>query len=184
MNPRLLDKKIGVLILVGVASLSLLYFLVIKPQQAELRRIKVELQEKEALYAKLGALSRLIDELREKKVDIGETMERFLKAREKGEMGLVVPESLMEIFRESKVKVISISPVPERAEGDLLISSWNISIVADYHQVGHFISSLERSDDFSRVDRLTISPGGGPSEYRVQLVISRISLLKKEPEKK
>ena len=183
MNLRLLDKKIGVLILVGVAVLSLLYFLVIKPQQAELRRIKVELREKEALYAKLGALSRLIDELREKKAVIGETMDRFLKMRERGEMGLVVPESLMEIFRESKVKVISISPVPEKVEGDLLISSWNISIVTSYNQLGHFISSLERSDEFSRVDRLTISPGGKASEYRVQLVISRISLLKKEPEK-
>ena len=184
MNPGLLDKKIGGLILVGVANLSLLYFLVIKPQQAELRRIKVEIQEKEALYAKLGAFSRLIDELREKKVAIGETMDRFLKMREMGEMGLVVPESLMKIFRESKVKVISISPVPEKVEQDLLISSWNISIVAGYHQLGHFISSLEKSDDFNRVDRLNISPGGKPSEYQVQLVISRISLLKSEQEKK
>lgn len=184
MNLRLLDKKIGGLILVGVAILSLLYFLVIKPQQAELGRIKVELQEKEALYAKLGALSRLIDELREKKAAISETMERFIKARERGEMGLVVPESLMQIFRESKVKVISISPVPEKVEGDLLISSWNISVVAGYHQLGHFIGSLERSDDFNRVDRLTISPGERPSEYRVQLVISRINLLKREQEEK
>jgi len=184
MNLKLLDKKIWGLILVGVAVLSLLYFLVIRPQQAELRRIKVELQEKEALYARLGALSRLIDELREKKIAIGETMDRFLKMRERGEMGLVVPESLMQIFRESKVKVISISPVPEKVEGDLLIFSWNISIVASYNQLGHFIGSLERSDDFNRVDRLTISPGGKASEYRVQLVISRISLLKKEPEKK
>jgi len=184
MNPKLLDKKIGVLIVVGVAALSLLYFLVIRPQQAELRRIKAEIQEKEALYAKLGALSRLIDELREKKAVISQTMDRFLKMREIGEMGLVVPESLMKIFRESKVKVISISPVPEKAEEDLLISSWNISIVAGYHQLGHFISSLERSADFNRVDRLNISPGGKPSEYQVQLVISRISLLKKEPEEK
>ena len=183
MNPKLLDKKIGLLILVGVASVSLLYFLVIRRQQAELRRVKVELQEKEALYAKLGALSRLIDELREKKVAISQTMDHFLKSREMGEMGLVVPESLMRIFRESKVKVISISPVPEKVAGDLLISSWNMSIVASYDQLGHFISSLERSDDFNRVDRLSISPGGKPSEYRVQLVISRISLLKKEPEK-
>ena len=183
MNPKLLDKKIGLLILVGVASLSLLYFLVIRRQQAELRRVKVELQEKEALYAKLGALSRLIDELREKKVAISQTMDHFLKSRERGEMGLVVPESLMRIFRESKVKVISISPVPEKVAGDLLISSWNMSIVASYDQLGHFISSLERSDDFNRVDRLSISPGGRESEYRVQLLISRISLLKKEPEK-
>ena len=184
MNHKLLDKKIWWLIVVEVAILSLVYFLVIRPQQIELRRIKVEVQEKEALYARLAALSRLIDELREKKAAIGETMDRFLKMREMGEMGLVVPESLMKIFRESKVKVISISPVPERVEGDLLISSWNITVVAGYHQLGHFISSLERSADFDRLDSLTISPGGSPSEYRTQLVISRISLLKKEPEEK
>jgi len=183
MNYRLLDKKIWWLILVEVATLSLLYFLVIRPQQTELRRIKVEVQEKEALYAKLGVLSRLIDELWEKKAAIGETMDRFLEVRERGEIGLVVPASLMEIFRESKIKVISIRPVPDKVEGDLLISSWDLSILAGYHELGHFISSLERSADFNRIDSLAISSEGTSSEHRVQLVISRISLLKSEQEK-
>ena len=183
MNPKLLDKKIWWLILVEAATLSLLYFLVIRPQQIEFRRIKVEVQEKEALYAKLGVLSRLIDELREKKTAIGETMDRFLKIRERGEMGLVVPVSLMDIFRESKIKVISIRPVPEKIEEDLLISSWDISILADYHQLGHFISRLERSADFNRIDSLTVSSEGSSPEHRAQLVISRISLLKREQEK-
>ena len=183
MNGRLLDKKIWWLIVVGVVTLSLVYFWVIRPQQIELRRIKVEVQEKEALYAKLAALSQLIDELREKKAAIGETMDRFLKTRERGERGLVVPASLMEIFRESKVKVISIRPRPETAEGDLLTSSWDISIVADYHQLGHFISRLERSADFNRIDSLTISSEGSSPEHKAQLVISRISLLKREQEK-
>ena len=182
MNHRLLDKKIWLLLVVEVAALSLLYFLVIRPQQIELRRIKVEVQEKEALYAKLEVLSVLIDELREKKAAISQTMDRFLRVRERGEMGLVVPASLMEIFRESKVKVISIRPVPEKAEGDLLISSWDLSILAGYHELGHFISSLERSADFNRIDSLTISSEGTSSEHRAQLVISRISLLKREEE--
>jgi len=184
MNHKLLDKKIWWLIVVEVAILSLVYFLVIRPQQIELRRIKAEVQEKEALYARLAALSGLIDELREKKAAIGKTMDRLLKTRERGEMGLVVPASLMDIFRESKVEVISIRPVPEKAEGDLLISSWDISILASYHQLGHFISRLERSADFNRIDRLTISSEGTSSEHRAQLVISRVSLLKREQEKK
>ena len=183
MNHKLLDKKIWWLILVEAATLSLLYFLVIRPQQIELRRMKVEVQEKQALYAKLVALSRLIDELREKKAAISQTMDRFLKVRERGEMGLVVPASLMEIFRESKVKVISIRPVPEKVEGDLLISSWDISILAGYHELGHFISRLERSADFNRIDSLTISSEGSSSEHRAQLVVSRVSLLERELEK-
>lgn len=183
MNSRLLNKKIWILIVVEVATLSLVYFLVIRAQQIQLRRIRVEVQEKEALYAKMGVLSRLIDELREEKAAIGETMERFLKTRERRGMGLVVPASLMDIFRESKVKMISIRPVPEKVEGDLLISSWNISILAGYHELGHFISKLERSADFNRIESLTVSSEGESSEHRAQLVISRISLLKSEEEK-
>jgi len=178
MNHKLLDKKIWLLIVLEAATLSLVYFLVMRPQQMELRSIKVKVQEEEALYAKLTALSRLIDELQEEKAAIGETMDRFLKARERGEMGLVVPASLMDIFRESKVEVISIKPVPEKIEGDLLISSWDISIVASYHELGHFISRLERSADFNRIDSLDISSEGTSSEHRAQFVISRISLLK------
>jgi Tfp pilus assembly protein PilO len=180
MNGRLLDKKIWWLILVEVVTLSLLYFLAIRPQQIELERRKVDVQEKEGLYAKVGVLSRLTDELWEKKAAISQTIDRFFKTREKGEMGLVVPASLMDIFRESKVKVISIRPVPEKVEGDVLISSWDISIVAGYHQLGHFISRLERSADFNRIDSLTISSEGSSPEHRAQLVISRISLLKRE----
>ena len=183
MNSRLLNKKIWILIVVEVATLSLVYFLVIRAQQIQLRRIRVEVQEKEALYTKMGVLSRLIDELREEKAAIGETIERFLKTRERREMGLVVPASLMDIFRESKVKMISIRPVPEKVEGDLLISSWNISILAGYHELGHFISKLERSADFNRIESLTVSSEGESSEHRAQLVISRISLLKSEEEK-
>ncbi len=183
MNSRLLNKKIWILIVVEVATLSLVYFLVIRAQQIQLRRIRVEVQEKEALYAKMGVLSRLIDELREEKAAISQTMERFLKTRERREMGLVVPASLMDIFRESKVKMISIRPVPEKVEGDLLISSWNISILAGYHELGHFISKLERSADFNRIESLTVSSEGESSEHRAQLVISRISLLKSEEEK-
>ena len=183
MNTGLMNKKIWLLILMEVATLSLLYFLVIRPQQSELRGIEVELREKETLYVKLSILSRLIDELREEKVALSQSIDHFLKVRERGEMGLVVPASLTDIFRESKVEVISIRPVPEEVEGTLLISSWDISILADYHQLGYFISRLERSADFNRIDSLTISSEGSSSEYRAQLVVSRISLLKREEEK-
>jgi Tfp pilus assembly protein PilO len=183
MKSRLLSKKIWILIVVEVATLSSVYFLVIRAQQIQLRRIKVEVHEKEALYAKMGVLSRLIDELRDEKAAIGETMDRFLKSRERREMGLVVPASLMDIFRESKVKMISIRPVPEKVEGDLLISSWNVSILAGYHELGRFISRLERSADFNRIESLTVSSEGESSEHRAQLVISRISLLESEEEK-
>ena len=183
MNTRLMNKKIWFFIGVEVAILSLFYFLIIRPQQIELKGIEVELREKETLYVKLSVLSRLIDELRQEKAAIGQSIDHFLKVRERGERGLVVPASLTDIFRQSKVEVISIRPVPEKVEGALLISSWDISILADYHQLGHFISRLERSVDFNRIDSLTISSQGGSAEYRAQLVISRISLLKKEQDK-
>lgn len=183
MNTRLMNKKIWFFILLEIAILSLFYFLIIRPQQIELRGVKIEVQEKETLYLKLSVLSRLIDELRQEKDAIGESIDHFLKVRERGERDLVVPASLTDIFRESKVEVISIRPVPEKVEGALLMSSWDISILANYNQLGHFISRLERSADFNRIDSLSISSQGSSAEYRAQLVISRISLLKKEQDK-
>jgi len=44
MNSRLMNKKIWFLILLEVAILSLFYFLIIRPQQIELRGIEVEVQ--------------------------------------------------------------------------------------------------------------------------------------------
>ncbi len=183
MNTRFIDKKIWFLLLVEVSILSLFYFLIIRPQRVELREIKVEVQEEEAFYVKLSVLSRLIDELRQEKAAIGQSIDHFLKVRERDEMGLVVPASLTDIFRESMVEVISIKPIPEKVEGALLMSSWDISILADYTELGHFISRLERSADFNRIDSLTISSQENSPEYRAQLVISRISLLKKEQDK-
>lgn len=180
MSSRLLDRRMWVLVGVGVVVLGLLYFLVIRSQQSELEEIRIEVEEKEAEYVKMSVLSHAIDELREKKASIGEVVDRFLKTREKEEETLVVPASLMQILRDSKVKMLSISPIGEKAEGELLISSWNISVTSGYHQLGDFVSRLERSIDFNRIDNLNISSSAGSSEYKVQLIVSRISLLKKE----
>jgi len=180
MSSRLLDRRMWVLVGVGVVVLGLLYFLVIRSQQSELEEIRIEVEEKEAEYVKMSVLSRVIDELQEKKAAISQVVDRFLKTREKEEETLVVPASLMQILRDSKVKMLSISPIGEKAEGELLISSWNISVTSGYHQLGDFVSRLERSIDFNRIDNLNISSSAGSSEYKVQLIVSRISLLKKE----
>lgn len=180
MSSRLLDRRMWVLVGVGVVVLGFLYFLVIRSQQSELEEIRIEVEKKEAEYVKMSVLSRVIDELKEKKVAISQVVDRFLKTREKGEETLVVPASLMQILRDSKVKMLSISPIAEKVEGELLISSWNISVVAGYHQLGDFVSRLERSTDFNHMENLNISSSAGSSEYQVRLTVSRISLLKKE----
>ncbi|MCK4926400.1 hypothetical protein KAS10_03455 [Candidatus Aerophobetes bacterium] len=182
MNRKLLDKRFWIAIPVGVAALSLLFFFVMEPQEAEVRRTKAEVQAEQARYVRLSVLSTVIDELREKKVAISQTMDRFLRAREKEEVSLVVPATLINILKESKVTLMSIRPVPEKVEGDLLISSWNMQVLTTYHELGYFISRLEKSDEFNRIDSLTISSGEGPLERNVNLVASRISLLKREQE--
>lgn len=182
MKYRMLDKKNLILIAAGVAALSIMYFSLIRPQEAELRRLQQEIQDKEVLYVKLEVLSQLVDELREEKETVGQTIDRYLKTREIGGEGLVIPESIINILRESRADVVSIRPNPERVEGDLLIASWDINVRAQYHQLGEFISRLERSPDFNRIDNLSISGGGSGSDQNIRLVVSRISLLKKEKE--
>lgn len=175
MKTRLLNKKILSLILIGGASLALVYFLIIRPQQLEWRRIKVELEEKEALYSEYGTLSLLIDHLQEEKAALSQTINRFLETKEE-EISLVIPPTLMDIFKGSKVEVTSITPVPRTTKGNLVVSSWKISVVADYHELGQFISTLERSMDFNRIDSLSIFSGETSAKHKAQLTVSRISL--------
>lgn len=178
MKTRLLNKKILSLILIGGTSLALLYFLIIRPQQTDLRKIKLELEEKEALYSEYGTLSQLINHLQEEKAVISQTINRFLETKEEKETGLVIPATLMDIFKGSKVEVTSITPVPQTTKGNLLISSWRIGVVADYHELGQFISTLERSMDFNRIDSLFISSGETSAKHEAQLTVSKISLKK------
>lgn len=176
MKTRLLSKKILSLILIGGTSLALLYFFIIRPQQTDLRKIKLELEEKEALYSEYGTLSQLINRLQEEKTVISQTINRFVETKEEKKTGLVIPATLMDIFKGSEVEVTSITPVPRTTKGNLLISSWKISVVADYHELSQFISILERSMDFNRIDSLSISSGGTSAKHKAQLTVSRISL--------
>ena len=176
MKTKLLDKKILFLILIGGASLASLYFFIIRPQEIKLREIKLELEEKEALYSEYGTLSQLVNHLQEEKAALGQTINRFLETKQEKETGLVIPATLMDIFKKSKVDVTSITPLPLTTKGNLLVSSWKISIVTSYQELGQFISTLERSTDFNRVDSLTISSGGSSARHKVQLTVSRISL--------
>lgn len=178
MKTRLLDKKIFFLILIGGASLALLYFLIIRPQQVELRKIKLELEKKEALYREYSTLSELVNHLQEEKAALSQTINRFLETKE--EISLVIPASLMDIFKKSKVEVTSITPVPPITKENLLVSSWKISVVAGYHELSQFISTIERSMDFNRVDSLTISSGESSAKHKAQLTVSRISLKQKQ----
>jgi len=178
MKTRLLDKRIFFLILIGGASLALLYFLIIRPQQLELRKIKLELEKKEALYREYSTLSQLIDQLQEEKAALSQTINRFLETKE--EISLVIPASLMDIFKKSKVEVTSITPVPPITKENLLVSSWKITVMAGYHELSQFISTIERSMDFNRIDSLTISSGESSAKHKAQLTVSRISLKQKQ----
>jgi len=157
----------------------LLYFLTIRPQQVELRKIKLELEKKEALYREYSTLSQLIDQLQEEKAALSRTINRFLETKEE-EISLVIPASLMDIFKKSKVEVTSITPVPPITKENLLVSSWKITVMAGYHELSQFISTIERSMDFNRVDSLTISSGESSAKHKAQLTVSRIGLKQKQ----
>jgi len=176
MKTRLLDKKIFFLILIGGASLALLYFFIIRSQQIELRKIKLDLEKKEALYSEYSTLSELVNHLQEEKAALSQTINRFLETKGEKEIGLVIPVTLMDIFKKSKVEVTSITPLPPTTKENLLVSSWKISVVAGYHELSQFISTIERSMDFNRLDNLTISSGESSAKHKVQLTVSRISL--------
>jgi len=180
MSSKLLDKKIWFLILAGGISLVLLYFLVIKTQESELRRIKLTLEEKKAFCGEIEAFSCLISELEEEKTTISETLSHFLAREREEKIELVVPATLMEIAKAIEVDVVSIRPSSEERGENLLISFWDMSLQGSYDQLGEFISKVESSREFYRIETLTISSERNLSQCEMRLTVSTISLLFEE----
>lgn len=177
MSSKLLDKKIWFLILAGGISLVLLYFLAVRTQESELRRIKLTLEEKKAFRSELEAFSCLIGELEEEKTTISETLSHFLAREKEEKIDLVVPATLMEIAKASEVDVVSIRPSSEERGENLLISFWDTSLQGSYDQLGEFISRVESSEEFYRIETLTISSERNLLQYKARLTVSTIGLL-------
>ncbi len=177
MSSKLLDRKIWFLILAGGISLVLLYFLAVRTQESELRRIKLTLEEKKAFCGELEAFSSLISELKEKKALISESLSRFLTKEKEEKIDLVVPATLMEIAKVSEVDVVSIRPSSEERGENLLISFWDMSLRGSYDQLGEFISRVESSREFYRIETLTISSERNLSQCEMRLTVSTIGLL-------
>lgn len=177
MSSKLLDRKIWFLILAGGISLVLLYFLAVRTQESELRRIKLTLEEKKAFRSELEAFSSLISELKEKKALISESLSRFLTKEKEEKIDLVVPATLMEIAKVSEVDVVSIRPSSEERGENLLISFWDTSLQGSYDQLGKFISRVESSREFYRIETLTISSERNLFQCKARLTVSTIGLL-------
>ena len=177
MSSKLLDRKIWFLILAGGISLVLLYFLAVRTQEVELRKIKLTLEQKKAFCSELEAFSSLISELEEEKALISETFSHFLAREKEEKIDLVVPATLMEIARVSEVDVVSIRPSSEERKENLLISFWDTSLRGSYDQLGEFISKVESSREFYRIETLTISSERNLSQYEMRLTVSIIGLL-------
>lgn len=173
----MLDKKILLLIIIGGASLALLFFAVIRPQQIELREVRLELGEREVFCSEYEDLPRMVKYLQEEKTAINQAINCFLGVEEKKETNLVVPSSLVDIFKKSKVELTSITPFSQTVEGSLLISSWKIDVsLADYHELSHLVSTIERSVGSNRIDSLVISSKEDSGKYKVRLTVSKIIL--------
>lgn len=177
MRGKLLDRKIWFLILAGGISLVLLYFLAVRTQEVELRKIKLTLEQKKAFHSELKAFSSLISELEEEKTTISEGLSYFLTREKEEKIDLVVPATLMEIAKASEVDVVSIRPSSEERGENLLISFWDMSLRGSYDQLDEFISKVESSREFYRIETLTISSERNSPQYKARLTVSTLNLL-------
>lgn len=66
-----------------------------------------------------------------------------------------------ELAAGSDVKIASISVDDEMDSGLYTVTNYRLSVKADYHNLGKFISALESLADMVKVEELTLSPEGG-----------------------
>ncbi len=172
----MLDKKFLLLIIIGGASLVLFSFSIIRPQQMQLKKVQLELEKKEAFCSEYETLPQVLNYLQEEKAALNQAINCFLGVEEKEETNLVIPNSLIDIFKKSKVELVSITPLSQAVKGNLLISSWKIDVLADYHELSYLVSTIERSAGFNRIDSLTISSEENSGKYKALLTVSKIVL--------
>lgn len=90
----------------------------------------------------------------------------------------VLINKITDLSRQSNIRINSLTPV-QTQERDIFVKvPISVSLEGTYHQLGNFISALENSADFLRVESLSISVSGRTSEdtERIGLVLNSIYL--------
>lgn len=151
--------NIGIIILVLIIS-SNIYKKQLKEIEVLGEKIELETKKNQALESIIHSETRI------------NTYKNLLA---KKDTSLII-NTISNIARESRIKIVSIRPMPERKYEDYIKVPFSLILSAsEYHAVGRFISKLESSQDVYTVESMEIKSEPLTKELAVDLTINSIT---------
>lgn len=132
--------KAGILFLGFMLSIS-----VFQNQQNKIRNLRIEFIREEQRTG-----------LAKEVVSLSDKINQISALYLKGASSLSI-DKFNDFASQSKVKIIKLTPGRETDFGDYAVMSFSVSLRADYHSLGRFLSILESQEEMIRVEQITVS---------------------------
>lgn len=145
----------------------------LRPQRAELARVRAAKKAQEEDYIKLKTMPLLLGQLRAKKNEVAELVAPFRERLQAPDQTQLILGQLDTISKASGMKVQSISPLaPEELKGGLTKFSWKVTLAPPYQNLPDFLYLVESSSNFLGIDNLDISSGmKGRAKSKVEFIL-------------
>lgn len=156
------DLVLGAAVVIcGIFFANIIY----QKQQRKLKGIEAEIAQEEQKTGLAKELGVLEDKLKAitgpyVKKDTSFTIDKF-----------------GELAASSGAKIASLSVENETDSGLYTVTSYRLSVKADYHSVGRFISALESVGDMVKVEELSLSGGGAQAMARQPAEADSVNIL-------
>lgn len=141
MKPTLLS---GIIVLALAGQLG--YHTVYLPYQHKVRELQEQVAKQRQTHELQAQLAKSLEEL--------EQLRKVLPAQPDTEW---LVRAVGELAEEAGLQLTSIVPQSPQAVQEFTRLSVNLQLVTSYHQLGKFISLLERSKSFLKIDGLDIA---------------------------
>ena len=177
-------KQMMIVVSVATVALVLAYgFFFLKPQitgifamMGRLVKVSADLRTAKSDISKIGSMKSDVDAYN-KKVD---QYEKTLPA-EDGIPGLL--ESLSEMANKANVSIAGIVPLDKKIDSKAEVRVYKeipilITAKSGYHELGNFLSALEKSDRFMKVADIQIKADkASPKRHNIELMVVTYVLL-------
>ncbi|MEA3560777.1 MAG: type 4a pilus biogenesis protein PilO [Candidatus Omnitrophota bacterium] len=129
------------LFLFGIFIANIIY----KNQTAGIKNIEANMSEERKKQSILGQIKEIEGKIKNYKPRLSDTLETHW-----------LLENVSKMAGKAGVDLVSIKPVSSKQEGDYVFLRISLKVICGYHQLGNFISKLENSELFIKIDNMEL----------------------------
>lgn len=148
---------LGILLVAAILAQKVVY----SPKAKKIERLRSQIREEEEKNRLLGEIDQ-----------IDQTLHSYQKKTPSGREVSWVLDKVTKIAKDMELSIISLEPQPPDDRGAYVRLPLKLEVECGYHELGRFLSQIESSEEFLRIESLQVKTG----EQREK---ERSSILKK-----